>query len=430
MAHIYKRKLGKLDAICAKLKQNTNADSPTEENSDTSFAANGINGATVLNNANVPHSGSKDNNNVIGKADLNSNEIASSMPEALDFSKKDTKTPETLSISKSSNADSTNLEERSSTENERKDIESKTDETEDEVESVADDKMKTQGNTDSQSSNRRKRKSAAPRSIVQVKNLYDNLDERDDLADYEINNLNTNFPPDDNDKDERLDKASPDSIHARSPWPQVGKNHEGMNLSNFNHSKSSNASSSLSNSKDSQRSRLSSEMEHNQSTAPLDLSMNSRQSNFDDDSMQWDRTSDGDDDENSKMSEDEFESYYNRNRNLVIDENNARNVCSLNSSYGSSGENGSHLKDFAENTMNELISMYYGNGPHGAPHKMLSSKLIPKSFQNHTQPRGEGPGYSNHPMSSGDEESHDSFPPMKGIYANYVKSAAAAKAGN
>ena len=50
------------------------------------------------------------------------------------------------------------------------------------------------------SQNRRKRKATTPRNILEVREKFDKIDEKDELADYEINNQNTNFPPEDEDE--------------------------------------------------------------------------------------------------------------------------------------------------------------------------------------------------------------------------------------
>ncbi|WAR13855.1 CAS-like protein [Mya arenaria] len=410
MAHIYKRKLGKLDAICAKLKLNSSPDSPDEEKSLSNSIVNGEEKENTVDRIETAVASSNINNNIIGKEDLNNTETEidntqeDSNSQALDFTIK----PK-LNINIGDIGDENDsLDQRNdekSTENEQ-----------------------PENTNQSSSSNRRKRKAAVPRSLTQVKDYYGHLDEKDELAEYEINNLNTNFPPEDY-EDERNTSGSGRESLSRSV--NDGKS----SPQHLNHSKSSTVSSL---SKESTRSRLSSEIDPSHTSAPLDLSLSSRQSRYDEDSAQGDLTSD--DEKNGGFSDNEDDDFFNPDRNLVIDESRNRAIKQGNapsmgfaSFHGVSGENNTPLKDFAENTMNELISMYYGNfGGSGEPSKYLQQKNMKSLSQNqglslceNSLSSASKSSFQIPPMSSGDEESHDGFPPMKGIYANYVNSAGA-----
>ena len=258
------------------------------------------------------------------------------------------------------------------------------------------------------SSRRKSRKASTPRNIVQIQKTYNNIeqvDEKDELAEYEINNQNTNFPPEEGEED--IEKNSYNSSH---------------NSSRSNESVLDSSQSFKELDKSGEHSKQTEE--HSKRTvdsgsnigAPLDLSV----SKTDEPSTA-----------NGYLSSDEDE----MDHNLVIDETDYEKTASVqnDSSHMPSGESrresgerkahAAHLKDYAESTMNELISMYGYSGP-----GLLSdsSRTVPGSnYENLLQQvnglihmKKEPVDPEKQPMVNGDDRSHDRSQPIPGLFTN------------
>ena len=403
------RKLCKLDAICAKLKQISNKEQTklTEENNASGVAdeKEGL----------VPKdlSAKCSNNNIIGKADLNTLDNENVDSNGLDLSKK-VKIDPSIEKDSENGADSAVKDkdhEATSTNNVISVNNSR------EMKSFITETSKVKPAV---GSGRRKR--AIPRSISQVRDFYDHVDSKDELAEYEINNQNTNFPPEDTYESEKDTSGSGrDSLSCSNDF-----SHEATDLSLSNNSKF------LGNSGESFKSRHSSDFENsNNISTPLDLSMS--RSKDDEDSINGYLSSDEDD----VVDEEDDDDFFHPDRNLVIDENKQTSQCSVpNSASGNQknvgSEQAARLKDYAESTMNELISMY-GFGGTAGHHGDISKQLPMMNFKAILQQQGHDQlspvatrssvltSYSNQPVSSGDEESRDSSTPMKGIYSSKMQ---------
>ena len=181
MAHKFKKRLGKLDAICAKLKLNTVPKAAEDTELWTLPVTNVSNNSSVPSNSILNQEFSNINNNVVGKKDLNTSpeSLIENGEIALDFS---------CNTKKSIRENSVDNDEKDLT-----DAPENNEKTSDDKTSV--DRSNPTENESKAGSNKRKRKSAVPRSISQVKDFYDEKDEKDELEEYEINNLNTDFPP-------------------------------------------------------------------------------------------------------------------------------------------------------------------------------------------------------------------------------------------
>lgn len=400
------RKLCKLDAICAKLKQINNKEQKSPEETENNTDGNEL--VDSKTESTVDLSNKCSNNNIIGKADLNSIETDAKQ-NGLDLSIKVKETPYA--------EDKDEIGERASP--------SKLDRVESENVNNGYHKVQEVRSAHSKpvvGSGRRKR--AIPRSIPQVNDRYDNLDKQ--YSNHFTNDHGTELE----DAENGEKKTSGNSL-SRSHDSNMN---EDSNSSLLNHSRTSVKS------KDSQRSRLSSDVEMNFG-APLDLSMS--RSREDDDSINSYLSTDDDDhvedniDENSE--DDDDNDFFHPDRNLVCNADKEKGLKSGSSvpAVSTSGgrhagtEQADHLKDYAESTMNELISMY-GFGGAGNHHADLAKHVPIRNFktilqQAHKEPvspslvgSGSMPNTSSQ-MSSGDEESHDgSVMSFKGIYSNYA----------
>ncbi|KAL3862322.1 hypothetical protein ACJMK2_008299 [Sinanodonta woodiana] len=188
-----------------------------------------------------------------------------------------------------------------------------------------------------------RRKASTPRSITQVQKLYNqfDIDEKDELAEYEINNLNTNFPPDDEELDDSEERQSSPSSSIQGSSVSFGQYtkeiqdaNNSSDTSKHSKEKASNHSKELSSSMPVTHSNLAS--------SPLDLSISN---DFDDNEDEINSTSvdlsvrsSNDCEKDSSISEDKMSSPAD--------------------SKSESGDHAANLKDYAENTMNELLSMY------------------------------------------------------------------------
>lgn len=418
MALTARRKPCKLDAICAKLKQ-INSQEQTKEEDEREVSSDICKPGKDLT-AESPTDLSKkcSNNNIIGKADLNKidDEIIGS--NGLDLSKK----------TKENSVREINGDKEEKTATLKTPPESKPVEKTEKESVISDSKIVTPKSVRREvvvGSGRRKR--GIPRSISQVREFYDQVDSKEELADYEINNQNTNFPPDDPYESEK------DTVGSGC----VSLSHSNEFINDDSQSSCVNHSEALGHSGDSFKSRQSSDYENNDDIiAPLDLSVS--HSRDDDDSINGYLSSDED---GSKVADDDDDDFFHPDRNLVIDEGKpsraeiSKSCSAVTSPKCNGSEQAAHLKDYAESTMNELISMY-GFGGTSGHHNDVSRQVPLKNFKSifqHTAPDHLSPGstrssvltsLSNQPMSSGDEESHDSSTSLKGIYANYVNSGA------
>ncbi|XP_045161717.2 zinc finger protein castor homolog 1-like [Mercenaria mercenaria] len=416
------RKLCKLDAICAKLKQ---ISSKEQTKQDEEKAVINDRNNVARNREDIVEELPTDlsvkcaNNNIIGKADLNTLDGDNVDSNGLDLSKRVKIDPPTEN----------NHENGVKTVIVKKDYE--TDVANDAEDRSSDRCFKSAIADNSKGkpvmgSGRRKR--AIPRSISQVRDFYDNVDSKDELAEYEINNQNTNFPPEDAYESERDTSGS--GRESLSHSNDFGNEESNLSLSNN--------SKSLGHSGESLKLRYSSDFDSsNNILTPLDLSIS--RSKDDDDSINGYLSSDEDD--NVDADDDDEDDFFHPDRNLVIDESkptsqtsehSLSNATSASQRYIGS-EQAAHLKDYAESTMNELISMY-GFGGVAGHHNDIAKQVPMKNFKTilqHSPQDQTSPGstrssvltsFSNQPMSSGDEESHDGSTPMKGIYANYVNS--------
>ncbi|KAL4220946.1 Zinc finger protein castor 1 [Mactra antiquata] len=401
MALTVGRKLCKLDAICAKLQQINNkerssSDDKEEKDEDTEHTESKVESPVDLTSKCY-------NNNIIGKADLNTVETDETQ-NGLDLSMKPNgnnsndsdKNDELASPSKGSPIDL-----KSSNNGNHK----VADESGSQIRSVV-------------GSGRRKR--AIPRSIPQNNDIYEHSEKK-------FLNYSEIHMKEFNDREQSLKRISGNSLSGSFE----STINEDSDSSMLNHSRTS------AQSKDSQKSRSSSDVNF---SAPLDLSMN--RSREDDDSINSYLSTDDDDDHIEDNiddnSDDDDDDFFHPDRNMGASVNNEKgsklgnsgSVTSASNSRQVGSEQADHLKDYAESTMNELISMY-GFGGSGTSQHDLSKHVPLRNFktilqQAHKEPAVHSPSGStsmsslHSQMSSGEEESHDgSMMSLKGMYANY-----------
>lgn len=437
MAFKLGRKLGKLDAICANLKLKQNSCIDTAEPEEKSAIAKTLtNGALDDAAASAPTDlslRSNNNNNIVGKADLNSLEEDEGENAVKSFTEKDAtelydKPLDMCAVNDNGGDEDISIPaEETDKDSPIINCKDKSIELKEMVNAM---REKKRAKVMPVSTSRRK--SRKPKSITQVRDFHNQLDEKDELAEYEINNQNTDFPPEDCDDSEKDASSSGRESLTRS------FNYEDRDSPKF-----------FNNSDSSIHSNEFTKLTHSRiagatlSSAPLDLSVHKNKE--DEASTKDDCSSDDDDVENpdshyKHVPENREEDYFHPHGTLVIDEE--QTPSSARNSKGNalceapkSNEQVNHLKDFAESTMNELISMYGFGGAH--PNDL--SKHVPKegyknilkfsaNSQEGASPSGVpsvgGAGLRKQPLVNGDEVSHDRSTPVKGIYANYVKSGA------
>ena len=396
------RKLCKLDAICAKLKQINQEPAHKSKDNDRGIPI-------TLAEENGSHFEAQDepadlsmkpmkclNNNII--EDFSIHYDHEEMDNAQDLTVLKPKTKETVSLSHEP-ADQLENNNQSFKGHETQEKSARTINSNNRDESSPGSSIKDSPKLTPVGSSRRKsRKASTPRNIVQIQKTYNNfdhVDEKDELAEYEINNQNTNFPPEDGEED--IDKNSYNSSHNSS------RSNETV-LDSSRTSKELDKSGSLS--------KTSVDLQSN-SGAPLDLSV----SKGDEPST-----------DNGYLSSDEDD----MDHNLVIDEtdyektNNSPNDSSVTRSAESkreSGDHQAHLKDYAESTMNELISMYGFSGP-----GLLSDASRPMPGPNYEgllrQVNGlihlkkEPVDPEKQPTVNGDNRSHDRSQSIPGLYTS------------
>ena len=266
------------------------------------------------------------------------------------------------------------------------------------------------------SSRRKSRKASTPRSIVQIQKTYNNfnhVDEKDELAEYEINNQNTDFPPEEG--DEENDKNSYNSSH-----DSLGGSNENLETSK----------SSRETDRTSEISKSSEVYSFENGAAPLDLSVGKPEEH----SFSVGKTEEQSSN-NDYFSSDDDEDGNSMDRNLVIDEAGQEKTNNSSTSLSSPTDsrkecidtkaNAAHLKDYAESTMNELISMYGFSRPglssdltrhfpiHGYDSLLQQvNGLVPVK----KEPLAPATNHVQHVNGSGG--SHDGSQPIKGIFTN------------
>ncbi|XP_060080186.1 zinc finger protein castor homolog 1-like [Ylistrum balloti] len=213
---------------------------------------------------------------------------------------------------------------------------------------------------------RRKSRKATPRNITQVREIieqYDSIDDKDELAEYELNNQNTTFPPPEND-DDYMDEE--ENVRIQNESMDVGENLSVVKSQSTENSITSNSSindssSSLnltSASSESRNSRKARKPQMTQSiNMPLDLSVCRTDADdyMDSDSSEFEYSMDGD--EVSLRSESGRNSPEDLRLTASTDKPSVPKSTPKNSSKQDNLEI-SALKDYAENTMNELLQMY------------------------------------------------------------------------
>ncbi|XP_069118331.1 zinc finger protein castor homolog 1-like [Argopecten irradians] len=211
---------------------------------------------------------------------------------------------------------------------------------------------------------RRKSRKATPRNISQVREImgqYDCIDDKDELAEYELNNQNTTFPPPEND-DEYMDEEENvrtvnESMDMEESLIQSPETSITSVPSSINDS-----SSSLNLTTKSSEGRNSRKTRKPQMTPsfnmPLDLSVcrTDADSYMDSDSSEFEYSMDGD--EMSLRSESGRNSPEDLRVATSIDKSSTVPKPTPKNSSKQDNLEISALKDYAENTMNELLQMY------------------------------------------------------------------------
>lgn len=345
------RKLCKLDAICAKLKQ-INQEPEQKQKDDCKGVPNnvadnnGIHFETQDEPADLSIKPKKClNNNII--EDVSSHYEHKEIDNAQDLTVLKTKIKENNSPLNGSNesAKNNNLSFSESKIHETNVKESESSPKEGTSTSSSNSIKASPNITPVGSSRRKSRKASTPRNIVQIQKTYDHydhVDEKDELAEYAINNQNTDFPPEET--EEENDKNSYNSSH------------DSFVCSNESVLDASKSSKEFDKTPDLFKSSI---IYGSNSGAPLDLSVSKSEENS---TYNGYLSSDDDDDD--------------MDRNLVIDETDYEKTTNSKSetpvsrspseSRWESSEHkvhAAHLKDYAESTMNELISMYGFSGP-------------------------------------------------------------------
>ena len=398
MALITNRKLCKLDAICAKLK-NKGPSNAVEIDREES---------REREDDEVPQDLSSKclNNNIIGKVDLHTVNLAQN-GTADNLHK-------SSNVFHSETADS-NYAAENKTENSALVPESPPGGTVSSTNnSVTPYNKRTGFFHDVGSSRRKSRKASTPRNIAQVRDMYDNTDEKDELAEYEINNLNTDFPPEES--EDPVPEIKETSTSNKTSFTSSPSN-EYVDDDNSNHSSGLNQSKSslLNLSMNSKKSAISTDnSDVFDDTVPLDLSVSKPHELDHEESIHGSKNC-------SDIEED-----FSDDKNLVIDEEAEKpNVSGPNSpihikrEFG--GEQAAHLKDYAESTMNELISMYGFGGSNPSDYNSSNFKHIL-----HSQIRsisGDLPGVpaTIKPKLSVDSESDDGSQHGKSMMAHFSK---------
>jgi hypothetical protein len=276
------------------------------------------------------------------------------------------------------------------------------------------------------SSRRKSRKAAVPRNIAQVREIldkFDCVDDTDELAEYEINNQNTDFPPNvDEDTNPEKDTSYSEKEDLSMCMEDEVENDSSRVSISIN-------SSPLHNRKQSRKPRKSRQSFNNSNTtAPLDLSI----SKSTDDSR----------------TEEEFEEI-NQSSQSLNDSNDNQTSSNLESSDNPSNKPADSkfkvtekterqemtvLKDYAESTMNELLSMYgFSGGSGDSVMQHIQSKNFTSDQILHEQSQLDLPKSDNRtsipplisPNAIGNKQVSKSMHMLtstekKGIYTNYV----------
>lgn len=405
------RKLCKLDAICAKLKQINQEPGQKPNDNDSVVRENGSHFEAQEEPADLSFKHKKClNNNIIEDSSIHKGDKEAGDAQDLTVLKLKTKETDTVVQDSRGWSGKTN---KSSTDNNTQ-------------QSSAKEKNSTEGGPSSGSSiktgsklphvgssRRKSRKASTPRNIAQIQKTFDHynhVDEKDELAEYEINNQNTNFPPEDADED--VEKNS-----FNSSRESVRCDDESLLDSSQTSKELDQSSGDL---------IIPSVKYETNNGAPLDLSI----SKTDEASTK-----------NGDLSSDDEDS---TRHNLVIDEsdyektNSSWNESSFSQStesrkdFGDHKAHAAHLKDYAESTMNELISMYGFSGaqlsadishqismPNYDGFLQQVNGLIHMKKEPVESTSASTASSGSQPLMNGDDVgSHDRSQPIQGIFTN------------
>ena len=313
--------------------------------------------------------------------------------------------------------------------------------------------VETNGNVSNyvSSSSRRKRKLSVPRNINQVRDFVDkidDIDEKDELAEYTLNNQNTTFPPENESDDiESLENESDLSCDKNNI-----SNDSGVAVDLFNGNcvgeKSIDvvsamvAASALRNNKqftpapsqsfvnNRKHSRKSSNPKSSLINVPLDLSVTKTVENVNDKHFDHKRKLD---DNETETPEDLSLTAENLSTTAESFNNTAEDLSktaereqqNFENSVKKQSQDVTVLKDYAESTMNELLSMYgfSGNSDHLTKHVPLQS-FTSKQILQTTMAQGKDIAKvltAVSPQQNG--LTNFSIAEQKGIYANFVSTA-------
>ncbi|KAJ8320737.1 hypothetical protein KUTeg_002324 [Tegillarca granosa] len=230
-------------------------------------------------------------------------------------------------------------------------------------------------NDESFVSRRKKRKASTPRNIAQVREVlesFEDYDEKDELAEYKINNQNTTFPPEEDGDDE--------SEHAQSPKNDLEKcngipNDVSASPVITNHNSINNISSIHSgNKKHSRKARKPQTVVG----IPLDLSLSKT-------SIDSESVNDESFEENFCHQNEDSNGFSDTPEDLSIASENCKTGDSKSVSPADKNDSSeisiSALKDYAENTMNELLQMYGFSGSEDSGVGQVSHKRLLQTVQ-------------------------------------------------
>lgn len=279
------------------------------------------------------------------------------------------------------------------------------------------------------SSSRRKRKSAVPRNINQVRDRIDQIDDidnKDELAEYTLNNQNTDFPPEnESDEGESLESEIVNNKPDLSNDSAVGiENGNGNSIDvatalaaasaiRETNQHSSASSTSFYNKKHSRK--ASNPKSSLITNAPLDLSM-SRSSGSE---HIIDSDVEGPEDlsfsaENLSKTADHIDTAEDLSKPAGNIHKSAENMVKSPDSSG--------LKDYAESTMNELLQMYgFSGNSDGMARQAQLSNFNPNQLLQSTMSQGKDIAKVITAVSQ--KNGFTNIVDRKGIYSNFVNTA-------
>lgn len=276
------------------------------------------------------------------------------------------------------------------------------------------------------SSRRKSRKAAAPKNIAQVREILDKLDcadENDELAEYEINNQNTDFPPEEDiipeEEDSSVRKDSAKTVHNDSDNSPV----------------SASINNSLQNRKQSRKPLKSTQSfsAPSNTAAPLDLSVakSTEDSNHSErDFQEFNQSSQSLPNASEHQAVSQLEMTSNPQKSASSSSSSSSSKFKL-AAEKTEKQEMTVLKDYAETTMNELLSMYgFSAGSGDSLVQQIPSNNFTSNQILHKQSPQPVPKVQNSkpcippliPSPSTDSVSPDTVIPTekKGIYTNYV----------